>query len=167
MKKTMLALYLVAAASAGAAGPRKMIYQGLLRDGTGQQVNVTIGITFRLYSTPSGGSALWTETQPSVIVSKDVFTVTLGAVVPLDLPFDRPYYLGVTVGAGSEITPRPPLTSAAYAFRSSQADALRPNAVTTAVIQDGTVTPDRLANSCAIGEILMRTPTGWLCATFP
>jgi hypothetical protein len=103
----------------------------------------------------------------SVIVSKDVFTVTLGAVVPLDLPFDRPYYLGVTVGAGSEITPRAPLTSAAYAFRSSQTDALVPNAVTTAVIQEGTVTPDRLANSCATGEILVRSPTGWQCATFP
>ncbi len=40
----------------------------------------------------------------------------------MNLAFDVPYYLGVTVGTDGEMTPRHALSSSAYAFRAQNAD---------------------------------------------
>jgi hypothetical protein len=72
-------------------------------------------LTFKLYNVAAGGSALWTETQSPVAVSRGGFSVILGSVVPLSgLAFDVPYWLGITVGAGTEMTPRVALASSPY-----------------------------------------------------
>jgi hypothetical protein len=155
------------AAQAHAAVPRTISYQGRLTNASGQPVNATKDLTFKLYLTASGGAPVWSETHASVVVSKGLFTVRLGSLTPFGLAFDRQYYLGVSVAAGPELTPRPPLTSAPYALRSDQTNAFVPNAVTTGVVQAGTITPDKLAPACAIGQILVRSPTGWQCGQLP
>jgi hypothetical protein len=167
MKKKAMALCLVVAAQAHAAVPRTISYQGRLTNASGQPVNATESFTFKLYLTGSGGIPVWTETHGSVAVSHGLFTVSLGSLAPLGLAFDRQYHLGVSVGAGPEMTPRQPFTSAPYAFRSDETNAFVPNAVTTGVVQPGTVTPDKLATSCATGQILVRSPTGWQCGWRP
>jgi hypothetical protein len=163
MRRSILIVCLGGALSAHAAVPRTLTYQGYLLSGSGQPVSGPVEVTFKLYDAASGGSALWAETHASVLVSNGLFTVTLGSVTPLSLPFDQPYYLGITVGGGSEIAPRRPLTSAAYVFRSFQTSAFKPGAVTTSAIQNGTILLDRLANVCAAGTILVRSATGWQC----
>jgi hypothetical protein len=45
--------------------------------------------------------------------------VELGSVNVLNLPFDRQYFLGVTVGSGPEMTPRQALSSVPYAIRAT------------------------------------------------
>ncbi|MGQ9854820.1 MAG: hypothetical protein ACUVTG_15645, partial [Candidatus Oleimicrobiaceae bacterium] len=96
--------------------PQTVSYQGLLTDASGTPVpDGTYALTFRLYDVPTGGTALWTETQP-VEVSSGVMNVTLGAIIPLALPFDRQYWLGIAVGTEPEMMPRVPLTSSPYAF---------------------------------------------------
>jgi hypothetical protein len=103
-----------------------MNYQGYLTDGSGRPVNGAFAMTFSLYDVESGGSALWTEAHQNVTVTNGVYGVVLGGgnptPVPIALPFDQPYYLGVTVGPDSEMTPRLALASAGYALRAAEAD---------------------------------------------
>jgi hypothetical protein len=107
----------------GHAGiPETMTYLGYLTNAAGVPVNGAVQMIFALYSQPTAGSALWTETQ-NVAVTNGIYNVRLGEVQPLTLPFDVPYYLGVRVGADAEMTPRHPLSSVGYAFRAKYTDA--------------------------------------------
>ncbi len=72
-------------------------------------------ITFRLYTTDAGGTAIWSETQTISIVG-GVYSALLGAVNPLNVPFDQAYFLGLTLPGGPEHTPRTQLTAAPYAL---------------------------------------------------
>jgi hypothetical protein len=88
----------------------------IIQNFTGAAIdNGTYDITFRLYTTDTGGSPLWSETQ-SVNMIGGVYSVLLGAVNPLNLPFDQTYYLGLTLPGGPEHTPRTQLTAAPYAL---------------------------------------------------
>jgi len=124
-----LAAILVAATVALAAVPQTINYQGYLADSSGNSVNGTVQMQFTLYSSQSvTATPLWTETHQSVQVADGKYSVVLGngspTPVPINLPFDMPYYLGVKVGSDSEMTPRLPLTSMGYAFRAAQAEGL-------------------------------------------
>jgi len=166
MKKTAMVLCLVVAAQAQAAVPRTISYQGRLKNAS-EPVNGTVSLVFRLYVAASGGVSVWSETHGSVAVSSGLFTVTLGSLTPFGLAFDRQYYLGVSVSGGPEMTPRQPLTSAPYALRSVQTNGFVPDAVTTAVVQPATITPDKLAPVCTEGQILVRSAAGWQCGQLP
>ncbi len=72
-------------------------------------------ITFKLYTTDAGGAAVWSETQ-SISITGGVYSVLLGAVNPLNIPFDQTYYLGLTLPGAAEHTPRTQLTAAPYAL---------------------------------------------------
>jgi hypothetical protein len=159
-----IALMLILAASLSLAQvPKTISYQGILTDASGTVVpDGNYNLTFRLYDLATGGTALWAEGQ-LVAVSKGIFNVILGSVAPLNLPFDKPYYLGVTVGAGTELSPRIPLTSSGYSFRAANTDNINgipaggdltgayPNpsiargAVDSTKLADGAVTQAKLA----------------------
>ncbi|MFC1877865.1 hypothetical protein ACFL2E_11455 [Thermodesulfobacteriota bacterium] len=100
--------------------PEMINYQGYLTDDTGTPITDSVNMSFSLFSSPSGGSALWSESK-SVSVNDGLYSVILGQSTPIDLPFDEPYYLQVQIG-GETLSPRQSLTSVAYAFRSSNAD---------------------------------------------
>ncbi len=102
--------------AAGDAGiPLKMTYQGFLTDTNEVPLDdPALTITFRIYDAP--GSMLWMEQHTDVDVRNGIFSIILGQSNPLDLPFDQPYSLGITVAGDSEMTPRQPLTSSAYAL---------------------------------------------------
>lgn len=90
--------------------------QGILKKSNGDAVeDGAYSLTFKLYTTETGGTALWQETQAGVEVSSGIYNVVLGAVTPLSAAFDQLYYLGVTVGS-TELSPRVLLTSAPYAL---------------------------------------------------
>jgi hypothetical protein len=74
-----------------------------------------------LYDAATGAATLWTE-QQTVAVVKGIFNVILGSGSSLTLPFDKPYWLGIAVNRGVELTPRIQLTSSAYSFRARLAD---------------------------------------------
>jgi hypothetical protein len=109
---------IVAAIPAQAAVPSTLGYQGLLTDGGGSPVaNGSYALGFALYDVSSGGTALWSETQPGVTVTAGGFAVTLGSVTPLSsLAFDRPYWLGIAVDGGAELAPRVELAASPYAL---------------------------------------------------
>ncbi len=100
--------------------PKTMSYQGVLTDASGAPVpEGDYSLTFKLYEVASGGSALWSETQ-TVAVSEGIFNVILGSISPLNLAFDKPYWLGLAVAPGAELTPRTPLASAPYSLNPAE-----------------------------------------------
>jgi hypothetical protein len=108
----------------GAQIPRLIPYQGVLCDPSGvPKPDATYTLTFRLYESSSGGSALWSE-QKNIATTRGLFTTQLGSQVVLStsLRFDRPYWLSVQVGAEAELTPRIALGTGGYSFSAVNAD---------------------------------------------
>jgi hypothetical protein len=110
------------AGTASAATPylhinQKMNYQGLLANSSGTPITGTTNLVFRIYSQASGGGALWTETQSSVIVANGIFNVVLGSVTPITIPFRKEYWLEIQVELET-MSPRHLLTNTAYAMAS-------------------------------------------------
>ncbi len=94
-------------------------YQGRLSDpDSGQPVaDGSYTMTFRLYSTSSGGTALWVETK-DVPVKGGLFSTLLGDTKPLaqNLFTGQALWLGIKVGADEEATPRQQIVPVAYAL---------------------------------------------------
>jgi len=148
---------LLAAFVSHAQVPQLFNYQGFLRNAAGAPVTGSLSVEFRIYKTPTGGTALWTETQ-TVTVNEGVFNVLLGATVPI------PYsvfeggkrYLALRIGSDPEMAPRKRFASVAYAFHTSNSDSLggfdssafvkmdQPNSISTAMLQDDGVTTDKI-----------------------
>jgi hypothetical protein len=105
-----------------AAVPQMINYQGTLTDKSGTPVNGSYAIEFKLYDVPSGGAALWSEQwagTSQIPVVGGTFNVMLGFLSPIPTSFfsDHPVtYLGIKVGADSEMLPRQQITSVGYAF---------------------------------------------------
>ncbi|HSS99897.1 MAG TPA: hypothetical protein VLK33_22840, partial [Terriglobales bacterium] len=108
---------------------RQLNYQAKLLTSTA--VPVTDGaysIKFSLYDAPSGGNILWTAggttsspSAVSVTVTSGLLTVQLGDTAAgqnlLNIDWNQDsLYLGVTIAADSEMTPRKRLTAVPYAF---------------------------------------------------
>jgi hypothetical protein len=104
--------------------PKMIAYQGVLADPAGvPKPDATYTITFRLYETSSGGSAVWSE-QKNLVTTRGLFSTRLGDQVLFGagVKFDRQYWLGIQVGAEAELSPRVSLSSVGYSFRSINAD---------------------------------------------
>lgn len=122
MKRTTCLIALLMALSAHFAAaqiPTCLSYQGTLRSG-GTLVTGTRSVTFKIYTSLTGGSPIWMETK-NVAFSQGVFTVLLGAppAPPLGLAFDVPYWMGISIGTGAEIPPRFPLCTSPYSFNAN------------------------------------------------
>lgn len=117
------AVCLALAASALAAGPQLINYQGTLTNDQGQPLDGTYSLTFKVYAAASGGTPLWTQTSASVPVDEGLFSVLLGSTAfPAGLFTGADRWLGVTVGAAAELTPRARFTSVPWALRATVAD---------------------------------------------
>lgn len=130
-------LMILMAASATAAVPRVFNYQGYVEELDGTALDGSYNLVFRIYEVDSGvDPALWTESHPAVIVTDGIFSVLLGSLV--DLPpavlEESELWIGVTVGADTEIAPRLQVTSTPWAYRAAIADS---SAVTGAGGGDG------------------------------
>jgi hypothetical protein len=100
--------------------PEKINFQGYLTDSSGTALNGSYDITIKLYSAATGGTALATDTHTGVSVVNGVFTLQIGdnltAGWSSNLGNISSAYIGVTVGSGSELTPRTLLVAVPYAF---------------------------------------------------
>ncbi len=97
--------------------PAFLPVQGYLTDATGQPVDGQTDLTLSLYTTATGGTAVYQETQ-TVMVDHGFFTVYLGQNTPLDLSVfrdDPATFLGIQVGTDAEMSPRLVLGSTPYA----------------------------------------------------
>jgi hypothetical protein len=94
--------------------PQTISYQGLLTTSSGAPIaDGNYNLTFSLYTVPTGGTPIWTETHSSVPVSKGTFSVILGSITPFTgVNFAQQLYLGITKDSDPEFSPRSVLTSA-------------------------------------------------------
>jgi hypothetical protein len=86
-------------------------YQGYLTDAGGEPLHGEVDVTFRLYSVPTEGTALWTEAhtgENAVPVTDGLFNVMLGSLTPIpdDVWSSGARYLGIQIGDDAEMTPR-------------------------------------------------------------
>lgn len=118
LSKAFVAAVLLCSFSAAVSAdvPMTLSYQGVLADAGGSAVSDgDYAMVFCIYDVASSGTPLWTETQ-TVAVARGIFNVTLGAVVPVNLPFDTQYWLGIAVEGESELSPRSTLAASAYSL---------------------------------------------------
>ena len=94
--------------------PKTISYQGILTEGE-EKVDGDKTFTFKLYESETGGASIW-DNYRILNVKNGVFEVVLGKEKPLNLAFDKPYWLGVKVGSAGELTPRIPLSASAYSL---------------------------------------------------
>ncbi len=91
--------------------------QGTIQKASGANLDDgEYAMTFRLYDTEVGGTAVWTETQDAVEVLGGVYSTLLGKANPLTAAFDKTYYLGITLNNGAEVVPRIQLTASPYSL---------------------------------------------------
>jgi len=96
--------------------PQFMSYQGVLRDASGNPVpDGSYSVEFNLYDVETGGASLWTETH-SITATSGIVEAHLGSLVSFEgIPFDMPYWLGISVGGEAELAPRTALATVPYA----------------------------------------------------
>ena len=97
--------------------PATLTQQGRILDTTGAPVSSKVKIVFNVYAAAKGGTALWTEEQ-NITLDDGYFSTQLGSVTAIpDTLFDGSVrFIGVTVGADDEMTPREPTTSVPYSL---------------------------------------------------
>jgi hypothetical protein len=103
--------------------PQMINYQGKITTPQGFLIDATVSMVFTIYDDSIGGSAWWTETQPSVVVQNGVFSLLLGSVNPIpDTVFTGDVrYLGIKVGDDLEMTQRKAIVSVGYAMKAGNA----------------------------------------------
>lgn len=115
----LLATLVLSAAGAHAQTPRLISFQGILENSPTNPVNGPTGMSFRIYTSATGGAPLFIE-QQTIEVQSGLFNAFLGASLPAGLPaaldFNRPYWLGIAISGGEELTPRIQLAAAPYAL---------------------------------------------------
>ncbi|HSL89382.1 MAG TPA: hypothetical protein VK870_08775 [Ignavibacteriaceae bacterium] len=154
MKRILILLSLLCFLSVcvfGQAIPKQFDYQGVLKTSAGGIVpDGNYPMTFRIYNDPTGGTALWTETQ-TVAVANGIFSVHLGSNTAIaGVPFNRIHFLGITLGTEPELLPRTMLTPSPYSFMSMD---IMDEAVTTTKIQNGAVTGDKIGANQVVKSI--------------
>ena len=152
MKRILFILTLIGFLSVnvfGQAIPKQINYQGILKEGSAL-LDGNYPFTFRIYNDPTGGTALWTESQ-TITVENGLFSAHLGSVTPIaGVPFDRVHFLGITIGTGTELAPRTMLTPSAYSFMSMD---IMDNTVSTLKLQNNAVTSSKIGSNQVVKSI--------------
>ena len=128
MVSLSLLTFAQAPVQASSALPHLIRFSGTVRDLNGIPLSGLIGVTFALYSEPSGGGALWLETQNVNADSNGHYTVLLGLTHADGLPAElfiseQARWVGVQVSGQAE-QPRVLLASAPYALKAGDAETI-------------------------------------------
>jgi hypothetical protein len=115
ISRAMMIMFLLVSTHMFINAQATLSLQGILKKANGDALeDDTYPITFKIYVVDST-QVKWMETQPEVEVTSGIYSVILGKVTPLNLPFDKDYELGISIGS-QEMRPRVKLTSAPYAL---------------------------------------------------
>ena len=140
-------------------------YQGRLAGADSIPLSGKHSITFSLYNTSAGGTALWTESwtgQNAVKVSNGLFNVLLGSLTPIPSGVFTIYstlWIGISVDTDSEMTPRIQVGSAPMAMQSIHSD--------TATVADYALEADTLDGLHATDVVPVGTVIAFAGPTIP
>jgi hypothetical protein len=144
MKKLFLSVALVlfvATSLVFSQVPKLLNYQASLRNQNDQPFNGQQAVTFAIYEQEFGGTPIWSENQ-LVDVLNGFMNVYLGKENPLNISFDKPLWLQITIGGSS--FPRTPLTSTPYAMKAITSTTSDTANIAITVV-DGAITQEKLA----------------------
>ncbi|MEW5923089.1 MAG: hypothetical protein AB1746_03795 [Candidatus Zixiibacteriota bacterium] len=141
----LLGIVLITSLLAIADIPQFINYQGRLTDAEGNPVDDGPHlIKFKIYGSETGSDSLWSSGFQAITVSNGLFNYKLGQSValPPDIfgPGSEPF-LGITIGTDAEISPRTPITSAAFAWHANTSDTSQ----FSSSVADGSITNAKLA----------------------
>ena len=117
----VLVILVFAVAAAQAAEVSRLLpVQGRLTQPNGQPQNGTFMIFFEIWDASSGGNMIWNEDHTSVQVNDGFFQLQLGSLTPLNISFDRDYWLQISIQKGAQpietLSPRQQILPGAYAL---------------------------------------------------
>lgn len=101
---------------------RYLSFQGRLTDDLGNPETVATNVVFKLYDVSTGGTELWSSGTCSITPDQDgIFSTLLGSSCGSEIASsvfseNAAIWLGVTVGADTEATPRIQIATVAYAL---------------------------------------------------
>ncbi len=144
MRNATLFLLALSLPSAATAVPMELSQQGRLFNTTGTPLTGTEDLSFSIYDTVSGGTALWDETQTAVPFDNGYYTVDLGSVdsLPATIFDGSELWLGITVGSGAELSGRLPLNSVPYAIHAGEAINVTGDITPSSITVNGTTIVD-------------------------
>ncbi len=153
---TMFGLALLCMFAEAQAVPGTMSFTGRLSTSNGP-VTGNVNVVFTLYDASTGGSSQWTETHNGLSANNGLVYASLGSLTTLDgSVFDGGnLYLEIVV-AGETLSPRLPIGSVPYAFRSEIADTadtlgtITPGQVVTTVNASGGISAARSGNTVTL-----------------
>lgn len=141
----LLLLHAIPQADANAQVPKLINYQALLKNSGGDPLTEETAISFSLFDAMSGGSLLWTELH-QVTPADGFVNLYLGSKNPINLAFDKEYYLEIKVGDGAPFQ-RTPLSTSPYAMYAMTAQYAENAGVADMAkeVEDGSITLEKLA----------------------
>ena len=117
--------------------PQSINYQGQLADPSGAPLDTTIGISLGVYDSPLGGAVpLWGEAY-MITVENGLFNIEFNLPASLNNLCTGDLWLGVTVGADVEMTPRHPITSVPHSYCTGTVDGASGGTITGDVTIQG------------------------------
>lgn len=176
MKASSIALLLLVSSAVSALAqttqvPELLSYQASVTDSSGTPIGATgpvnRDVTFKFYTSSTGGNPVYAETQVVTIANGD-FSVLIGngngvsglpgrvgpasPIVSLASITLSPLYLGITVDDGTaavdaEISPRQQLASAAFATRAQIAEGLADGKLATGMVADSAITTVKIGSN--------------------
>jgi hypothetical protein len=161
------ALILAGFSPVRAAVPAQVSFQGYLTDGAGVPVpDGDYSMQFYLFDAATGGSQLWNpnagEAQ-TVTVAGGIYQVQLGAVQPLDSSvFDGGVAWLEVVIDGETLSPRQPITAAAYALKAGDADTVGGQPATAFGDITGVTAGTGLLGGGTAGSVTISASTSYL-----
>lgn len=148
------------AAAQFAGVPTKLPFQGRLATPSGNPVpDATYSVTFRIFHSATGGTAVWSQTLGTVSSKNGTFAVALdfgsgyATGQTLETVFGGTPYLEIQIGADTPLVPRQPLFSVPYAFRAQTAAGVLPGTITQNSLANGLLNFSNLGGSLALTQI--------------
>lgn len=142
-------------------------YQGTLSNSSGQAVNGTLPMTFKLYTVPSSGNPIWTEARSganAVPVNNGLFNVLLGSVTPIDLNLlSQDLWLGISINGDAEMTPREKLGTVPFAAMAGMAQTVPDGSIDQTKapkLVQSSVSNTKMASGKAIATRIPNTQNG-------
>ncbi len=118
---------------------RTLNFQGRLTDSLGNPITTSTNMQFRLYNVANGGTPLYQTGACSITPDQDgIFNVIIGSDCGFEIPNsvfteNTSIYLGVTIGADSEMIPRQPIANVGYAINAETLQGFPPGNSTSTI----------------------------------
>ena len=118
----MVGALVLATSTAHADVPTLLTQQGRLFGADDTPISGEVTMAYALYTAPTGGSPVWSETQ-TVELEDGYFVSVLGRQTPMPLGAfsGSTLYVGITINSDPEMTPREQITSVPYAMVATDA----------------------------------------------